>query len=146
MQDKAYSRPRIKPMHARVATGDDCRTGSGGTAEHRRPRGRIFMATRSSLKGQARDDRNSDTAGFVVVVGVSAGGLKALSEFVGRLATGMDAAVFIVMHLSRTSISDFLMLQLQKFTPLPCEIASDGAPIEKGHIYVAAPNVHLLVK
>ena len=83
---------------------------------------------------------------FVVVVGASAGGLNALSEFVGQLKTGMDAAVFIVMHLSRTSISDFLFHQLRPLTDLKCEIATEGASIKKDHIYIAAPNLHLLVK
>ena len=83
---------------------------------------------------------------FVVVVGASAGGLNALSEFVGQLKTGMDAAVFIVMHLSRTSISDFLFHQLGPLTDLKCEIATEGASIKKDHIYIATPNLHLLVK
>ena len=83
---------------------------------------------------------------FVIVVGASAGGLNALSEFTAQLKPRMNAAVFIVMHLSRTSISDFLMLQLQKFTSLPCEVATDGAEIETGHIYIAPPNAHLLIK
>jgi len=83
---------------------------------------------------------------FVVVVGASAGGLNALSEFVGQLKTGMDAAVFIVMHLSRTSISDFLFHQLGPLTDLKCEIATEGASIKKDHIYIASPNLHLLVK
>ena len=83
---------------------------------------------------------------FVVVVGASAGGLNALSEFAAQLKPGMDAAVFIVMHLSRTSISDFLRHRLQPLTQLQCEVATEGATIKKGHIYVAAPNLHLLVK
>jgi|SRR5664279_1574375 len=83
---------------------------------------------------------------FVIVVGTSAGGLSALSELAGQLKTGMDAAVFIVMHLSRTSISDFLVHRLQPLTELTCEIAIDGAAIEKDHIYVAASNCHLLVR
>ena len=83
---------------------------------------------------------------FVIVVGTSAGGLSALSEFVGQLKTGMDAAVFIVMHLSRTSISDFLFHQLSPLTGLKCEIATEGASIKKDHIYIASPNLHLLVK
>ncbi len=83
---------------------------------------------------------------FVIVVGASAGGLNALSEFVGQLMPGMDAAVFLVMHLSRTSITDFLMLQLQKFTQLKCEVATEGASIKADHIYIAPPNAHLLVK
>lgn len=83
---------------------------------------------------------------FVIVVGASAGGMNALSEFVGQLDAGMDAAVFIVMHLSKTSISDFLMLRLKPLTNLPCEIATEGALIQKGYIYFASPNLHLLVK
>lgn len=83
---------------------------------------------------------------FVIVVGTSAGGINALSEFVGQLKTGMDAAVFIVMHLSRTSISDFLFHKLQPLTKLQCEIAAENASIKKDHIYIASPNLHLLVK
>ena len=76
---------------------------------------------------------------FVIVVGASAGGMNALSEFVGQLKSGMDAAVFIVMHLSRTSISDFFMHRLQPLTQLHCEIATEGASIKKGsYLYCCA--------
>ncbi|MGI8582845.1 MAG: chemotaxis protein CheB [Chitinophagaceae bacterium] len=87
-----------------------------------------------------------DNPKFVIVVGASAGGMNALSEFVGQLKPRMDAAVFIVMHLSQTSISDFLMHHLKPLTQLECEIATEGASIKKGHIYIASPNLHLLVK
>lgn len=83
---------------------------------------------------------------FVVVVGASAGGMNALSEFVVQLKPGMDAAVFIVMHLSRASVSDFLLHRLQPLTTFRCEIATEGAPINQDHIYIAASNCHLLVK
>lgn len=86
------------------------------------------------------------TPKFVIVVGASAGGMNALAEFVGQLKTGMDAAVFIVMHLSRTSISDFLFHKLKPLTELECKIATDNASIKKDHIYIASPNLHLLVK
>lgn len=87
-----------------------------------------------------------DEPKFVIVVGASAGGLNAISEFAGQLKAEMDAAVFVVMHLSRTSISDFLMHRLQPLTELTCEIATEGATIKKGHLYVASPNLHFLVK
>lgn len=83
---------------------------------------------------------------FIIAAGASAGGMGALSEFVSQLKTGMDVAVFIVMHLSRTSISDFLIHHLQPFTPLHCALATEGAAIKKDHIYIAPPNAHLLVK
>lgn len=83
---------------------------------------------------------------FVIVVGASAGGLNALSEFVAQLKPGMDAATFIVMHLASTGISDYLLHRLQPFTQLKCEIATEDAYIEKDHIYISSPNLHLLVK
>lgn len=83
---------------------------------------------------------------FVIAVGTSAGGMSALSEFVSQLKKGMDAAVFIVMHLSKTSISDFLVHRLKPLTQLHCEVATEGASIQKDHIYIASPNLHLLVK
>jgi two-component system chemotaxis response regulator CheB len=87
-----------------------------------------------------------DTPKFVIVVGTSSGGMDALSEFVAQLEAGIDAAVLIVMHLSRTGISNFLMNHLKPLTRLQCEVATDGAALKKGYIYVALPNIHLLVK
>ena len=83
---------------------------------------------------------------FIFVVGTSVGGMNALIELVSQLTENIDAAFFIVMHLSRTSISDFLVHRLQPHTLLKCEVAIEHTEIEKGHIYVAAPNHHLLVK
>ncbi|MBC7508359.1 MAG: chemotaxis protein CheB [Ferruginibacter sp.] len=86
------------------------------------------------------------TPKFIIVVGTSAGGMNALIELVSQLTESIDAAFFIVMHLSRTSISDFLVHRLQPHTLLKCAVAKEDTAIEKGHIYVAAPNQHLLVK
>ncbi len=49
------------------------------------------------------------TPKIVIVVGTSAGGMNALSEFVVQLKTGTYAAVFIVMHLAKTSMGNFLL-------------------------------------
>ena len=83
---------------------------------------------------------------FIIVVGTSAGGLSALSEFVGQFEPELDAAIFIVMHLSRTSISNFLVQKLQPLSKLQTVIATEGAIIKKGHIYIACADLHLLVK
>jgi len=86
------------------------------------------------------------TPKYVLVVGASAGGLSALSELVGQLSKELDVAVFIVMHLSRIGISNFLVDRLKPLTSLQCVVAEEGATIEQGYIYVAQPNQHLLVK
>ncbi|MDZ4807760.1 MAG: chemotaxis protein CheB [Bacteroidota bacterium] len=83
---------------------------------------------------------------FIIVVGTSAGGMNALIELVSHLKENIDAAYFIVMHLSRTSISDFLVHRLQPHTFLKCVLAKEDTGIEKGHIYVTSPNQHLLVR
>ncbi|MCF0055013.1 chemotaxis protein CheB [Dyadobacter sp. CY356] len=83
---------------------------------------------------------------FLVVIGASAGGLNALVEMVRTLPVELDAAFCIVLHLSRKGIGDFVVHRLGKVTSLNCSMAVNGADLEKGHIYVAPPNQHLLVK
>lgn len=81
----------------------------------------------------------------IIVIGTSAGGLKALSGLVAQLDPSYDAAFFIVMHLSPATNSDFLLFRLQPFTSLKCTVAGHGMPVERGHIYIAPPRQHLLV-
>ncbi|MCF0069634.1 chemotaxis protein CheB [Dyadobacter sp. CY261] len=83
---------------------------------------------------------------FIVVIGASAGGLNALAELVQTLPTGLDVAYCIVLHLSRKGIGDFVVHRLSKSTAMECSMAINGTLIEAGHIYVAPPNQHLLVK
>ncbi len=81
---------------------------------------------------------------YLIVTGTSAGGLKALMELAAPLHRDMDAAVMVVMHLSKATISDFLLLKLQPITVFKCMVAVDGMPIEAGCLYIAPPNAHLL--
>jgi two-component system chemotaxis response regulator CheB len=82
---------------------------------------------------------------FIVVIGASSGGLTALSEVVGQLDEKMDAAFFVVLHLSKTAISDYLLHRLQPLTKLKCVVAKDKMPIQRGYFYVAPPNEHLIL-
>lgn len=87
-----------------------------------------------------------DEPRFIIVVGASAGGLNAICELVSQLKPGMNAAMLIVMHLSRKGISDFLAHRIQQCTTLHCVIATDGGVIQREHVYIAPPNFHLLIK
>jgi two-component system, chemotaxis family, protein-glutamate methylesterase/glutaminase len=82
----------------------------------------------------------------IVVIGASAGGLTILNELVAQFDKNWNAAFFIVLHLSRRGIGDFLQHRLKQHTELPCVLAEDGLQIEKGHIYIAVPNRHLIIK
>jgi two-component system, chemotaxis family, protein-glutamate methylesterase/glutaminase len=83
---------------------------------------------------------------FVVVIGTSAGGFFALAELISQLDSDMDAAFFVVMHLSKKGIGNYLINQMQEYTSLFCTKAEDDLPIKRGTIYFAQPNKHLIVK
>jgi two-component system chemotaxis response regulator CheB len=83
---------------------------------------------------------------FIIVIGASAGGRDALGKLIATLPQDLDAAVFIVMHLSKQGIDNFLVNQLQKYTVLPCQVARQGLRVQKGHIYIAAIDYHLIIK
>lgn len=84
--------------------------------------------------------------GFIIVIGASAGGVNALSELLVHIPPNIDASIFIVMHLSRSALSDFLIQRLQPLTTMPCQLAIEAGVIERGKIYIASSNFHLLLK
>jgi two-component system chemotaxis response regulator CheB len=82
---------------------------------------------------------------FIVVIGASAGGQEAICKLIAQLPGNLNAAIFIVMHISRHGLENFLVQRLQKCTVLPCSSAVDGQSIERGHIYIGPPDHHLIV-
>jgi len=80
----------------------------------------------------------------IIVVGASAGGVEALSTFVAGLPPDLPASVFVVLHLSAQSPS-LLPQILQRACKLPVVAPVDREPVRPGRIYVARPDLHLLV-
>jgi len=83
---------------------------------------------------------------FIIVVGASAGGISPLCELMAQFEPDINAAVFVVLHLSNKGIGTFLKDKIQRYTSLPCKIAKNESAIEKGHIYLAPADFHLIVK
>ncbi len=81
----------------------------------------------------------------IVVIGASAGGMEALQKLVARLPADLPASVFVVWHLSPGAKST-LPAVLSKAGPLPAVHPADGDPIERGHIYVAPNDHHMLLE
>jgi len=80
----------------------------------------------------------------IIVIGTSAGGLKALSAVLSELPADIGAAIFVVQHLAADHKSDLPRL-LEDICDLPVTHPIDGATFETGHVYVAPPDHHLLV-
>ena len=80
-----------------------------------------------------------------IVIGASAGGVKALTSLVADLSPDLAAAVFIVLHIP-TNTPSFLSEILARESRLPVEHASSGERIKPGRVYVAPSDHHLLIE
>jgi len=98
------------------------------------------------LKTNAGSPARSKTSFYVVCIGASAGGLNAVIELASQLPSQLNAAVFIVIHFSKTTVGEILADRIRRDVQLPCTIARHDEPINPGHIYIAAPDAHLLIK
>lgn len=81
----------------------------------------------------------------IIVIGASAGGVSALRTLTGGLPLDLPAAVFVVIH-SAANGPGMLAEVLDNASSLPVAYAVDGEPIERGRIYLAPRNHHLLIK
>jgi two-component system chemotaxis response regulator CheB len=86
----------------------------------------------------------SDTTPPLVTIGASAGGIEAVGRLLGQLPPELPAAVLVVVHISPTQ--NRLVSVLGRASNLPVAEAVDGEKLLAGHVYVAAPDRHLLVE
>jgi two-component system, chemotaxis family, protein-glutamate methylesterase/glutaminase len=80
----------------------------------------------------------------IIVAGGSAGAVEALRTLVEGLPPDLDAAVLAVIHISPHGPGRLVEI-LQRRTTLRVRWARDGEPIERGRVYVAPPDRHLVV-
>jgi two-component system chemotaxis response regulator CheB len=81
----------------------------------------------------------------IICIGASAGGVEVLLDIVRELPADLPAAVFVVVHVPPNS-STVLPAVLNRAGKLPASHAASDEPIRRGRIYVARPDLHLLVK
>ena len=81
----------------------------------------------------------------LVVIGGSAGALKVLERTLGGLPADFPAGVMVVMHQAEGQPGRLAEI-LGRCGPLAAKHAEDGEAIELGRVYVAPPDVHLLVE
>jgi two-component system, chemotaxis family, protein-glutamate methylesterase/glutaminase len=81
----------------------------------------------------------------LVAIGASAGGVDALQALVRGLPPEFPAALLVVLHVPSTGTSVLPQI-LARSGPLPATFAEDGAVLERGQIYVAPADHHMLVR
>jgi len=81
----------------------------------------------------------------VVAIGGSAGAIESLSALVSHLPAQVDAAIFVTIHT--LPIADGLLPKiLSRHGAQGAAVAVDGEPILCGRVYVAPPDLHLLIE
>jgi two-component system chemotaxis response regulator CheB len=81
----------------------------------------------------------------IVAVGASLGGLDAMKTLLAALPPDFAAAVVLVQH-RRADPESHLVNLLGHHSALPVSEPDDKEPIERGHVYLAPPNYHLIVE
>ena len=81
----------------------------------------------------------------IVVVGSSAGGVRALQTLFANLPGDLPAAVFVVQHTAPDS-PGMLPHLLGRSSALKVATATDGERFLPSHAYIAPPDRHLLIE
>jgi two-component system, chemotaxis family, protein-glutamate methylesterase/glutaminase len=80
-----------------------------------------------------------------IVIGVSAGGLRALKTLLSFLPTDFSLPVIVVQHIGQSS-DGYWIEELNKVCALNVKEADEKEKIVKGNVYTAPPGYHLLVE
>ena len=80
----------------------------------------------------------------IVVVAASAGGLEPLRTLLAALPADLPASVLVVLHIPATGGRSLPRI-LDRSGVLPAAVAVDGELLRPGRVYVAPPDLHLLV-
>jgi two-component system chemotaxis response regulator CheB len=81
----------------------------------------------------------------LVVVGASAGGVRAVRPLIDDLPKTLDATLPVVVH-SSTDSSGYLAQHLNNAGGMPAREAVDGEKLVRGRVYVAPRDHHVLVE
>jgi len=81
----------------------------------------------------------------IIVIGASAGGISALSKLVAQLPRAFAASIFVTLHIPEHTRSALPKILSQK-GHLPALNPLQGETIQRGRIYVAPPDRHMLIK
>jgi two-component system chemotaxis response regulator CheB len=92
-----------------------------------------------------RETNKTKTKKKIIVAGASAGGLNALAILLRSLPGDYGIPILIVQHLSAQS-DNFWIEKLDQACKVQIKEAEEKEIIQKGVVYVAPPNYHLLVE
>ena len=91
-------------------------------------------------------DKTASKTDRVIVIGTSAGGLKALTKLVSQLQGDFLVPILAVQHISPDATGNVLLDALSKNTALKCFHAKNNTIMKPGHLYLAPSDHHLMIE
>ncbi|WP_437919878.1 chemotaxis protein CheB [Sphingobacterium sp. LRF_L2] len=89
---------------------------------------------------------SDDKINNIIVVGASAGGITAVEMLLSTIPKNMDAAIFVVIHLSAGANPNAIRGLIGRHATWPIEIPENGTLIKRGKIYLAPADNHMMIK
>ena len=80
-----------------------------------------------------------------IVIGVSSGGMNAMKVIFSLLPEDFNTPIIIVQHISPRSDKQWISI-LNYMCKINVKEVDEKEKIEKGNIYIAPPNYHLLIE
>ncbi|OWZ84250.1 protein-glutamate methylesterase/protein-glutamine glutaminase [Natranaerobius trueperi] len=81
---------------------------------------------------------------FVLVIGSSTGGPRALQEVIPKLPKDIPGCVLVVQHMP-VGFTKLMGERLDKLSSLTVKEAQDGEPLMRGRVYIAPGDYHMSV-
>ncbi|WP_148863544.1 chemotaxis protein CheB [Marinobacter fonticola] len=81
----------------------------------------------------------------IIVIGASLGGVETLPKLLAQLPADLEASVFVVQHMAPEG-PGMLPAIIGKASALPVIVPEHNEPIEKGRVYLAPRDRHMLVQ
>lgn len=94
---------------------------------------------------EKNESTNTKIVYKVLVIGVSAGGLNALTKIIPMLPENFPLAIVIVQHRQHEA-DDYLATYLDKLSKLKVISAKIGNLLDPGVVYIAPSGYHLLIE
>jgi two-component system, chemotaxis family, protein-glutamate methylesterase/glutaminase len=82
----------------------------------------------------------------LICIGASWGGLHAIGRVLADIPDEVEQPIAIVQHRHPESTGNAFAGVLRPHTSRPIADVDDKTPIERGHVYLAPPDYHLLVE
>lgn len=107
--------------------------------------GTLRRARTDMVPKQSPSTFTSANGRFIVAIGTSTGGPKALQSVIPQIPGNVPAAFLVVQHMP-PGFTKSLADRLNSMSEVTVKEAEDGETVRDGHVYIAPGDYHMLVE